>query len=208
MNRCTGLYALPLSLCLAACASSTPPKQAASAPATAASAASAATEGVVAKAALQTPPPRKDDADRKSKNGRLDAKLGGAKVIVQYGRPEVRGRPIFGELVPYGAVWRTGANEATTFTVDKAIMVEGKALAAGTYSLLTVPTETSWTIVFNSVPGTWGTNGYNASKDVLRVDVTASVGEMTEVMTFSAEGDVLTLSWDKTMVPIKISAGG
>lgn len=87
-------------------------------------------------------------------------------------------------------------------------MVEGKALAAGTYSLLTVPTETSWTIVFNSVPGTWGTNGYNASKDVLRVDVTASVGEMTEVMTFSAEGDVLTLSWDKTMVPIKISAGG
>lgn len=209
MNRLFGLCALPLSLSLAACASSAPPKQAASAPAAVAKATDAAAETAVAKVeeAMMTPPPRKDDADRKSKNGRLDAKLGGAKVIVQYGRPEVRGRTIFGELVPYGTMWRTGANEATTFTVDKDIMVEGKALAAGTYALFTIPNEASWTIVFNSVPAGWGTNGHDAAKDVLRVDVTPKAGEMTEVMTFSAEGDVLVLSWDKVMVPVTIAAG-
>ncbi len=209
MNRLGGLCALPLSFSLVACASSAPPQKAASAPAALEKAAQTATETAVAKAeeAMMTPPPRKDDADRKSKNGRLDATLGGAKVIVQYGRPEVRGRTIFGELVPYDKVWRTGANEATTFTVDKAVMVEGQALAAGTYSVLTVPAETSWTIIFNSVPGTWGTKGYDASQDVLRVEVTPKAGEMTEVMTFSAEDDVLMLSWDKLIVPITISPG-
>ncbi len=126
---------------------------------------------------------------------------------MQYGRPEVRGRTIFGELVPYSTMWRTGANEATTLTVDKDIMVEGKPLAAGTYSLFTIPNEASWTIIFNSVPTGWGTNGHDAAKDALRVDVTPKAGEMTEVMTFSAKDDVLMLSWDKLIVPVTIAAG-
>lgn len=206
MNRHSWLYTL-LSLSLAACASNTPPEQAASAPAEVAAAAETVADTTMAAASSMTPPPRKDDGDRKSKNGRLEATIGGAGVLVQYGRPEVRGRTIFGELVPYGALWRTGANEATTFTVDKDIMVEGQPLKAGTYSMFTVPNASSWTIVFNSVPMAWGTNGHDASKDVLRVEVTPGAAEMTEAMTFSAEADALVLSWDKTKVAIRISSG-
>ena len=199
MNPRSWRYALPLSFSLAACAAHAPPQQAASTPAGVAPAATAV--------GTMTPPLRKDDGDRKSKNGRLEATIGGAGVLVQYGRPEVRGRTIFGELVPYGALWRTGANEATTITVDKDVMIEGQPLPAGTYAVFTIPGEQAWTWVFNAEPAQWGSGSADPSKDVLRVEVTPAAAEMTEAMTFSAEADTLVLSWDKTKVAIRISSG-
>src|SRR4051812_3645735 len=72
-------------------------------------------------------------------------------VTVNYGSPSVKGRKIWGRLVPYNQVWRTGANEATTFSVSKDVLVEGKPLAAGTYGLFTIPGENDWTVIFNKV---------------------------------------------------------
>src|SRR5688572_20929448 len=81
--------------------------------------------------------------------------VGEANIIVNYGSPSVKGRTIWGKLVPYDRVWRTGANEATTFTTDKALTVEGKELPAGKYSLFTIPGEKEWTIIFNKNAKQW-----------------------------------------------------
>jgi hypothetical protein len=92
---------------------------------------------------------RGDDANRKSKNGRLDAPVDGVGVVVEYGRPQVRGREVWGALVPRGKVWRTGADEAATITFAAPVEVEGQPLAAGTYALFTIPGEERWTVIFN-----------------------------------------------------------
>lgn len=182
------------------CASSKP------APATAPSSqASTAAEAPAAVDPL-VPPPRKADADRKSKNGRLEAKIGGVDVIVQYGRPKVRGRTIFGELVPYGKLWRTGADEATTLTVKANCKIEGQKLNAGTYSLFTVPGADKWTVVVNRAAAQWGAYRHADAEDVFRVEVTPAASELTEEMTFTAEGDALVLAWEKVRVPIRIAA--
>ncbi len=113
-----------------------------------------------------------DKSKRKSPPMETKGKIGDAMVSINYSAPSVNGRTIFGDLVPYGKTWRTGANEATTFEVSKNIMVEGQELPAGKYGLFTVPGEDKWTIVFNSVWDQWGDYNYDKSKDVLRVDVT------------------------------------
>ncbi len=82
----------------------------------------------------------------------------GANITINYSSPAVKGRKIWGELVPYDKVWRAGANEATLITIDKDVQVEGKALPAGKYSLYALPGETEWTIIINSVTGQWGIN--------------------------------------------------
>lgn len=209
------LTSLIASLGLVACTSSSSetkkesPSTPASAPAEEKPAAEAApAEAAPAEEASLTPPPRKSDADRKSKNGRLEAEIGGANLIVQYGRPTVRGRTIFGDLIAYGKLWRTGADEATTFTVDQPVMVEGKPLDAGTYALFTVPGEKAWTVVFNSVAAQWGAYGYDESKDVLRVEVTPKKGEATEELTFAVDGEDLVLRWADVVVPIRITTKG
>ena len=155
------------------------------------------------------PPARKDDADRKSKNGKVEAEIGGAKVMVQYGRPAARGRVVFGDLVAYGKLWRTGADEATTITFDQDVTVEGKPLKKGTYALFTLPTADKWTVVFNSEPKQWGAYKYDESKDVLRVDVAPKkMEEMVEIFTIEATGEQLVLKWEKTMVGVTIAAAG
>jgi len=96
---------------------------------------------------------------------------------VFYNRPYKKGRTIFGDLVPFDQVWRTGANEATTFTTDKDIQVDGTTLPAGTYTLWTIPGKNSWKVIFNSANYSWGvqlTNGkpsYDSSYDVLTIEV-------------------------------------
>ncbi|HLW21000.1 MAG TPA: DUF2911 domain-containing protein [Cyclobacteriaceae bacterium] len=96
--------------------------------------------------------------------------VNGAKITINYSSPAVKGRTIWGDLVPYGKVWRAGANEATTFETDKDIKVEGKDLPAGKYTFFIIPGEEQSTFIFNSETGQWGTN-YDESKDVLRVQV-------------------------------------
>jgi hypothetical protein len=164
---------------------------------------------LIALAALAAAPvlaQRGDDAKRPSKNGRTTGTVAGVNVVLEYGRPLVNGRAVWGSLVPWGEVWRTGANEATTIAFDKDVLIEGQKLAAGTYALFTIPTEKSWTVIFNKTAQQWGAFKYDAAQDALRVTVTPAVGEMVEAMDFVVEGDQVVLRWEKLRVGFRVAA--
>jgi hypothetical protein len=139
----------------------------------------------------------------------------GLEINVFYNRPSKKGRKIFGGLVPYDKVWRTGANEATTFETNKVLNFDGKVLQPGKYSLWTIPKEHSWTIIFNSQYGQWGINfegdaNRDASKDILQVEATAVQHERElEQFTISfektGEDAEMVLIWDKTLVAVPFS---
>lgn len=112
-----------------------------------------------------------DKAARPSPPVQVSQKVGETTVTISYGQPSIKGRKVWGELVPYGQVWRTGANEATTFEVDKDVKIEGMTLAAGKYGFFTIPNENEWTIIFNKVPNQWGAFKYDEKQDTLRVKV-------------------------------------
>jgi hypothetical protein len=150
---------------------------------------------------------RGDDANRASKNGKTEGTIDGIDVTLEYGRPKVNEREIWGGLVPYDAVWRTGANEATTISLSGDALVEGKPIAAGTYALVTVPGEESWQVVFNKMADMWGAFSYDEEQDVLRVSVKPVEHEHVEEMTFVIEDSDVVLQWEKLAVPFTISAG-
>jgi Protein of unknown function (DUF2911) len=137
---------------------------------------------------------------------------GDLKLKVLYNRPYKKGRVIFGELVPYGKVWRTGANEATIFETNKDLNFADKTLKAGKYSFFTIPGEQAWSIIFNAETGQWGVgfNGEanrNPTKDALTLDVPSVLQEKEfEQFTISIEkaGEEmeLILMWDKTLVAV------
>lgn len=132
---------------------------------------------------------RGDDAKRKSKNGKTEGTIAGVAVTLEYGRPNVAGREIWGKLVPWGQVWRTGADEATTITFGKDVLVEGQKLAAGTYALFTIPGEGEWTVVFNRTAEQWGAYDYDAKQDALRVTVKpGATAAPVESLDFVIEG--------------------
>lgn len=132
-------------------------------------------------------------------------------VKVTYGRPHKRGRDIFGEdsLVPYGKIWRTGANEATEITITGDIKMAGNEVKAGTYTLFSIPEKDKWTIILNSELGQWGAYNYNEDFDVLRFSVpTSSTDVVYEPFTIEFEQHDHTtnilMMWDKTKVEIPI----
>jgi len=132
----------------------------------------------------------------------------GLSVQVDYCRPYKKDRVIFGQLLPYGKVWRTGANEATIFEVKQDVKIADKPLKAGKYTLWTIPGADNWTIVFNSQTGQWGTE-YDETKDVLRVDVPASklaeTVEQFKIDFVSAEGGSdMILRWENTEVKVPV----
>ncbi len=129
-------------------------------------------------------PMRANDEVRASPNAGVMQTIGTTSVHVIYGRPSVKGRTIFGSLVPYGEVWRTGANEATTITFSNDVTVEGQSIAAGSYALFTIPTAGSWTFIFNKTAEQWGAFNYDSAEDALRVDVTPTEGFPVEQMAF------------------------
>lgn len=140
----------------------------------------------------------------------LKQRVGLTDIEIVYSRPGVKDRPIFGGLVPYGQVWRTGANNATKITFSTAVKLNGANIPAGTYGLFTIPGENEWTIIINKVPGQWGSYQYKDTDDLVRVKATP-VAFSEPVETFTIEiGDVrdesasLYLLWDKTLVPVKI----
>ena len=149
---------------------------------------------------------RGDDAKRKSKNGKTEGQLDGVSVVVEYGSPQVKDRNVWSGLVPYGKVWRTGADEATTITFSQDVTVEGEKVAAGTYGLFTVPGENEWTIVLNSVAEQWGAFGYKDAQDVVRVTVKPGSGDHVEAMDFVFEGGAVVLRWAETTVAFKVAA--
>jgi len=149
---------------------------------------------------------RGDDTERASKNGKVEGTIDGVNIVIEYGRPNVKERKIWGGLVPFDKVWRTGANEATTFTVDRNVTIEGKALAAGTYGLFTIPGETEWTFIFNKVAKQWGAMKYDAAQDALRVNVKPKESEHVEEMTFKIDGNNVVLLWEKLAVGFAVAA--
>jgi hypothetical protein len=149
-----------------------------------------------------------DKAKRPSPPATASASVGTAKVTIDYSRPAVKGRKVWGEMVPMGQVWRTGANEATTFETDKPLMVEGKELPAGKYALFTIPGEKEWTIIFNKEAKQWGAYQYKADKDALRVTVKPKKADaFAEQLTFAvnANGNV-DFMWENLQVTFKVKA--
>ena len=110
--------------------------------------------------------------------------VGFTDVRIDYSRPGVKGRQIWGGLVPYDKVWRAGANEATTISFSTDVIVNGKTLKAGKYGFFTIPTKDKWTIIFNKIADQWGAFEYNEAEDVLRIDVTPEKGNMQEWLAY------------------------
>lgn len=130
-------------------------------------------------------------------------------VTITYSRPGVKGRKIWGGLVPYNSVWRTGANAATTIQFTEDVLVEGQPLTAGTYSLHTIPGEKEWTLIFNRQADQWGSYSYDASKDAARVKVAPIAGAPQEWMQFRIEDPSLdsarvVLAWENLQVPFTV----
>ncbi len=135
---------------------------------------------------------------------------GDLELSVYYNRPSKKGRVIFGELVPYNEVWRTGANEATTFSTNKDLIIDGQTLPAGKYTLWTIPDKDNWTVIFNDKMYGWGIsfNG-SASRDpehdaLKTMAPVINQKEVTEMLTIQLEEDplVMSLIWDKTMIRV------
>jgi hypothetical protein len=150
---------------------------------------------------------------RMSPNASTSFTLGVTDITIHYGAPLVRDRVIYGDLVPFDAVWRTGANEATAVTFSTDVVVEGQALEAGTYGLFTVPGRESWTIIFNEAPEQWGAYQYDEARDVLRVSVQPQRAPKREIMTFyfddlrrdgGADAVDVVLEWADTRVPFTV----
>ncbi len=134
--------------------------------------------------------------------------FGLGKIIVTYSRPNVKGRKIFGGLQPYGEVWRTGANAATTITFTENVLIEGNKVPAGEYGLFTIPGPDEWTIILNKTWKQWGAYAYKQSDDLLRFKVkpmTMSWPIESFTIQFANSGTQATdmiIMWDKTVVPI------
>jgi len=137
-------------------------------------------------------------------------KVNGATITINYSSPGVKGRQIWGALVPYDKVWRAGANAATIFETDKDIKVEGKELKAGKYSLYAIPGEKEWTIIFNSATGQWGINRDGSTtedpaKDVLRVDVKPKKSaSFNEKLIYTVDNKGFALLWENVEVPVLV----
>lgn len=170
---------------------------------------------VVAGLAAARPVAAPQDADglefpKPSPAALMRSDFGLTTVEVAYSRPSMRGREIFGGLVPYGEVWRTGANEATRITFSTDVTFGGEPVPAGTYALFTIPAEGEWTAILNSVTGQWGAYAYDPQNDVVRVKAKASkLAEPVESFTIGLAdlrdtSATLTLDWADTRVRVEL----
>jgi hypothetical protein len=135
--------------------------------------------------------------------------VGLTKITISYSRPGVKGRKIWGALVPYDKVWRGGADEATKITFTTDVKVEGKKLPAGSYSFFVIPNKKEWIIIFNKVADQWGAFTYNEAEDALRLKVKPKSGEFEEWLKyeFTKTGDysaTISLIWEKQKVVLKL----
>jgi hypothetical protein len=151
-----------------------------------------------------------DKASRPSPPATASGKVNGANITINYSSPAAKGRKVMGELVPYGQVWRAGANEATIFETDKDIKVEGKTLPKGKYSLYAIPGEKEWTIIFNKQTGQWGVQRGGATtreeaQDALTVKVKPKKSaSMNERLAYDVTDKGFALRWENTEVPVSI----
>ena len=138
---------------------------------------------------------------------KVETKLDGVAVTIDYHQPSAKGRKIMGGLVPFGEVWRTGANATTSIELGANAKIEGQPVAAGKYGLYTIPGETEWTIIINKGIK-WGAYDYTDKEDVVRVKVKPSkTAAMVETFTISSENGSIVLKWENTSVSFKITKG-
>ncbi len=156
---------------------------------------------------------------RVSPKASVSQTIGFTDVTISYSRPGVKGRKIWGGLVPYNKVWRTGANEATKITFSKDVTINGEKLAAGSYAFFAIPTQNEWTLIFNKVADTWGAFSYdkNKSQDALKIKVKPVEHNFQEWLEYNFSNmDVekagmnnsanVNLDWDKLRVSFKVVA--
>lgn len=154
---------------------------------------------------------QQDKSKRPSPPATATLDLGGGKsVTIDYSSPRAKGRRIFGGLVPYGQVWRAGANEATTFVPTADITVGGTPVPAGKYTLFTIPDKDKWTLIISKTTGEWGTKYSGASNDLARIDMkTSSLPSPVENFTISfdksANGGTLNMEWETTRASVAIA---
>ncbi|MGB7434043.1 MAG: DUF2911 domain-containing protein [Candidatus Acidiferrum sp.] len=134
---------------------------------------------------------------------------GGQSVTIDYSSPRAKGRKIFGDVVPYGKVWRAGANEATTFVNTVDVTVGGSSVPAGHYTLFAIPEQTKWTLIISKTTGEWGTNYSGPANDLARIDMKASkLSSPVENFTISFEktssGGILNMEWENTRASVPI----
>jgi hypothetical protein len=152
-------------------------------------------------------------APRKSPHESTFIEVGGHKITITYGRPYMNKRTIFGGLVPYNEVWRTGADEATTLRTDVDLDINGLKVPKGVYALFTIPKENAWTLIVNKTAKQWGAFSYKEATDLGRTDMTVSKADSpVEQFTISltpegSSGATLKMAWEKTVasVPIKVA---
>jgi tetratricopeptide (TPR) repeat protein len=150
------------------------------------------------------------DLPLQSQQAQISQRIGITDVTISYHRPLVNDRKVWGGLVPYGAVWRAGANQNTTITFSDPVMVEGKPLDAGTYGMHMLPNADEWTIIFSKNSTSWGSFTYDQAEDALRVTVKPKAADMHNALTYDfdqlqPDSAVVELEWEKIAVPFKVS---
>lgn len=147
-----------------------------------------------------------------SPSATLSQKIGLSDVKIIYSRPSARGRQIMGDLVPYGKIWRTGANEATKVSFSEEVTIEGKQLAAGEYGLFTIPEQDEWTVIFSNNTQLWGNQGYNDQDDAIRFKVKAHKNpNFVETFTINVAdvttaGAIFEIMWENTIVKFNVTS--
>lgn len=151
------------------------------------------------------------DLPMPSPSAEIEQRVGLTDIKLEYSRPGVKDRVIFGDLVPYGEVWRTGANKVPNITFSSDVRLGDKNVEAGTYAIFTIPTKESWTVILNSNTEQWGTSEYDESENVVAVEVMSEEALMTESFTIDINdirdnSATLVLRWEKTQVrvPMKV----
>ncbi len=154
---------------------------------------------------LSIPNWAQDKANRPSPAVQTSANINGKTISINYGQPSVKGRKIWGELVPYGQVWRAGANETTAFTIAAEAQIEGKTLPAGKYALFMIPNEKEWTVIFNQTIK-WGAFSYKQEEDVLRIAVSPKKSKAfaEKLMYEISNNGQVSLTWENTTIAFKV----
>lgn len=144
-------------------------------------------------------------AQVKSPHETVSTTVNGGKVTISYGRPSMRGREIMGGLVPYGEVWRTGADEATKLTTEVDLNIGGLQIPKGSYGVFTLPTKEGWQLIVNKTADQWGAFKYEAKMDLGRVPMKVSKsGQPVEQFTITLEANLLKMSWETTVAQVAI----
>jgi hypothetical protein len=149
------------------------------------------------------------DMPRQSQHAQIMQRIGITDITINYHRPLANGRAIWGKLVPYGQVWRAGANENTVITFSDPVTIEGQPLEKGTYGLHMIPGENQWTVIFSKNSSSWGSFTYTQEEDALRVNVKPQTAEPHDALAYDfnelkPDSAVVTMSWDKVAVPFKV----